>query len=217
MDNTVGSLTQFQRSVIIGTILGDGYLRIFPGRKDALLEINHSYKQKEYVDWKYKILESVCSSPPKIRKGNGKRIAYRFYTKQLTELTRFYRLFYKNGKKVVPQNLVLDPIILSVWFMDDGSKCRDSDVYLNTQQLERVDQEKLITKLKRLDLQATINKDKNYCRLRFLKSSVPKLISLVDETVIPSMRYKLSYNPVETDPLNAERVIASAIANTSSP
>ena len=27
MDNTVGSLTQFQKSVIKGTILGDGYLR----------------------------------------------------------------------------------------------------------------------------------------------------------------------------------------------
>jgi len=50
MDNTVGSLTQLQKSIIIGCILGDGYLRIFPGRKNALLEINHSLKAKEYVD-----------------------------------------------------------------------------------------------------------------------------------------------------------------------
>ena len=38
MDNTVGSLTQLQRSVIIGSILGDGYIRIFPGRKNALMD-----------------------------------------------------------------------------------------------------------------------------------------------------------------------------------
>ena len=55
MDNTVGSLTQFQESVIIGTILGDGYLRIIPGRKNAFLEINHAFREKSYVDWKFKI------------------------------------------------------------------------------------------------------------------------------------------------------------------
>ena len=50
MDNTVGSLTQIQLSVIIGSILGDGYVRIIDGRKNAFLEINHSLKAKEYVE-----------------------------------------------------------------------------------------------------------------------------------------------------------------------
>ena len=73
MDNTVGSLTQLQKSIIIGCILGDGYLRIFPGRKNALMEINHSAKAKDYVDWKYSVLENAVASEPKIRKGNGIR------------------------------------------------------------------------------------------------------------------------------------------------
>jgi hypothetical protein len=83
MDNAVGSLTQFQKDIIIGCVLGDGYLRIFPGRKNALLEINHSVKAKYYVEWKYSILKNIAGAPPKIRKCNGKRLAYRFYTKQL--------------------------------------------------------------------------------------------------------------------------------------
>ena len=58
MDNTVGSLSQMQRSVIIGSLLGDGYLRIISGRRNAFLEINHSIKQKDYVDWKYAILKN---------------------------------------------------------------------------------------------------------------------------------------------------------------
>jgi len=99
MDNTVGSLTQLQKSVIIGTLLGDGYLRVIPGRKNAILEINHSFKAKDYVDWKYFVLKNVTRSSPKIRKNNKGRIAYRFYTKQLPELTEMYRLFYKNNKK----------------------------------------------------------------------------------------------------------------------
>ena len=42
----MGSLTKYQKSLIVGTILGDGYLRIMPGRQDAFLEINHSFSQK---------------------------------------------------------------------------------------------------------------------------------------------------------------------------
>jgi len=77
MGNTVGSLTQEQKSIVIGSILGDGYLRIVPGRRDAFLEINHSITEKPYVDWKYKKLKNLVKSASKPRKGNGKRIAYK--------------------------------------------------------------------------------------------------------------------------------------------
>jgi len=191
MDNTVGSLTQLQRSIIIGSILGDGYLRIFPGRKNALMEFNHSFKQKEYVDWKYSALKNISGSTPKIKIGKGNRISYRFYSKQLPELTKLYKLFYKDGKKIIPQAVNLDPITLSVWFMDDGSKCRSVDVYLNTQQFSINDQKKLIMALDKLDLKTKLNKDKIYYRLRFLKSSLPKLKELLKDKIIPSMQYKI--------------------------
>jgi hypothetical protein len=61
--------------------LGDGYLRQMPNRKDAFLEINHSFVAKDYVDWKYSILKNISKNPPKIRKGNGNRICYRFFTR----------------------------------------------------------------------------------------------------------------------------------------
>lgn len=87
MDNTVGSLTQLQKSVIVGSLLGDGYIRIMLGRKDAFLEINHSIKAKEYVDWKYSVLKNICKSSPQKRKSGENRIAYRFFTKQHSEIT----------------------------------------------------------------------------------------------------------------------------------
>ena len=198
MDNTVGSLTQLQRSIIIGSLLGDGYLRIVPGRKAALLEINHAFSQKRYVDWKYNMLVSLCRSAPKARANNGKKIAYRFSTRQHQELTDLYKLFYRNGKKLIPSNLCLDPIMLAVWFMDDGSKCRDSDVYLNTQQFTMENQVKLLEYLNKLDLKASLNKDKDYYRIRFISSSIDKLKELVGQNIVPSMYYKISYNPVET-------------------
>ena len=191
MDNTVGSLTQTQKSIIIGSILGDGYLRVIKGRRNAFLEINNSVKQKEYVDWKYNQLKSIVKSPPKSRRSNGNRVAYRFYTRQHPELTGLWQRFYKNGCKTIPDNLQLNPIILAVWFMDDGSKCRLSDIYLNTKQFDDESQRRLIYALNELGLKVRLNKDKIYHRIRFIKSSLPKLNNLIERHIIPSMRYKI--------------------------
>lgn len=191
MDNTVGSLTQFQKSLVIGCVLGDGYLRTMSGRTDAFLEINHSYKARMYVDWKYRALRAVCVSGPVARKGNQGRIAYRFFTKQDHDFSNLYQRFYKDGRKIIPRDLLLDPVTLSVWFMDDGSRCGMSDYYLNTQQFERSDQELLIEKLQILGLRSSLNKDKTYYRIRFFLDSVPRLRDLIKKHCIPEMMYKL--------------------------
>ena len=78
MDNTAGSLTKLERSIIIGSLLGDGHMRIIPGRSDAFLEINHSIKAKGYVDYKFNKLKRICESAPKERTTNEGRSAYRF-------------------------------------------------------------------------------------------------------------------------------------------
>ena len=195
MVNTVGSLTQFERSIIIGSLLGDGYMRIIPGRNDAFLEINHSIKAKDYVDYKYESLKSICSSGPKERPTNDGRVAYRFFTKQHKELTEIYNRFYKNNKKIIPKDLVLDPVVLSVWYMDDGSKCRDHDIYLNTQQFSINDQNILLTKLRLVGIDARLNKDKKYHRIRILKTSIKKFMEIISPHIFKSMQYKLVMTP----------------------
>jgi hypothetical protein len=199
--NTVGSLTQRQKSIILGSVLGDGHLRRVKNRANAFLEINHSSKQKEYVDWKYVELESLVNSSPRLYKNGRDRTAYRFTTRQHPELTAMMDLFYQDGKKIIPDNLILDEIALAVWYMDDGSKCRDNDIYLNTQQLDQISQKKLVVALKKcFGLEIRMNKDKHYMRLRFLKRSVPLLMNLIQNYVVPSMGYKIKLDPVETDP-----------------
>ena len=43
-----------------------------------------------------------------------------------------------------------------------------------------------------------LNKDKKYYRIRFLKHSIARFFSIIDTHIIPSMKYKMSYDPVET-------------------
>jgi len=127
----VGSLTSTQKEILIGSLLGDGTLRKQGTRTNALLEINHSFQYKEYVDWKYYHFQEYVKTPPKFRHGNGNRIAYRFTTQSLPVFTKYYQQFYAD-KKVIASNFKITNLLLSVWFMDDGSKSRNS-FYLNTQ------------------------------------------------------------------------------------
>ncbi len=183
----MGSLTEEQKSILIGSLLGDGTMRI---KKNAHLEINHSYDQKVLVDWIFQKFEKLVTTSPKWRKGNGKREAYRFATQKLPILTPFYNQFYKNGKKVIPSDLKLNGLSLAVWFMDDGSKSRSS-IYLNTQQFTKDEQIRLVNLLKdQFGIESTLNKDKIYHRIRIRTQSVKRFIDLVKEFVLEEFRYK---------------------------
>lgn len=195
MDNTVGSLTEFERSIIIGSILGDGYMKIMTDTSDAFLEVNHSIKAKDYVDFKYNSLKRICKSKPKERENTDNRITYRFFTKQHPELTELYKKFYKNGRKMIPENLEINPLILSVWYMDNASKSHDSDIYLNTQQFSFQEQKRLLSFLRNIGIRARLNKDKKYYRIKILKESISKIMKIIEPHIIESMRYKLVMTP----------------------
>lgn len=183
----MGSLSEVQQQLILGTIIGDGYMR---KKTNAHLQITHSIKQREYVDWKYQILRNLVITLPKLYKGNNGRIGYRFFTKSLPEITYFYNRFYKNKVKIIPKDIILSPLALAVWYMDDGSKSYKS-CYFNTQQLDIKSQINLIKALSKFGLKSRLNKDKTYFRIRILTSSTPKLVNIITPYVIKSMRYKI--------------------------
>lgn len=195
-DNTEGSLTEKQKEIIVGSLLGDGTMRI---KTNALLEINHNFGQKELVDWMYSSLKQFVGTGPKVRKGNGKRIAYRFTTKSLPIFTSFYNRFFLNGRKKIPTYINLSPLVLAVWFMGDGSKSRSS-IYLNTQQFS-LEEQKLLCKMlyKQWQIETTLNKDKRYLRIRIRVSSIEKFVSLIKPYLLKQFYYKLPYDPVSTD------------------
>ena len=188
MANTAGSLTKVQESILIGSLLGDGTMR---KKINAYLEINHAYSQKPLVDWMYNQFKNLVITPPKWRRGNGSREAYRFFTRSLPEFTPFYNEFFTNGKKIIPDSLKLNALSLAVWFMDDGSKSR-SAIYLNTQQFSVDEQKKLIFVLKdQFGLDSTLNKDKIYFRIRVRSESSKKMVKIIEKYILPNFRYKL--------------------------
>src|SRR5262245_21036075 len=109
-------------SVIVGSLLGDGYLT-----PNGSLQIEHCLAQAAYTSWKYQMLEPIAGRLPAVVERYDSRTqktyrSLRFYTKAV--LKSFRDGFYQDRKKIVPANLgdILDPLAVAVWFMDDGGR-----------------------------------------------------------------------------------------------
>ncbi len=189
-------LTDKQISVIVGTLLGDGYLD--KTTMGYSLRLHHGKSQEEYVLWKYNILKNIVNSQPKTYKTRENTIKMYFRTVSHPYFLSLRKLFYRNGKKIFPGKFlekIFDPLILATWLMDDGtnelgtSKC----VKINSQSFSHKEHETICGVLKKkFDLDANVNKDRQYFRIRFYQRSMPRLIKIVRPYILPSMLYKFS-------------------------
>lgn len=202
-------LSEVQRALVIGSILGDGNLRI-PGRnKEANFIIDHGEEQKDYVFWKYKLMKEWVLTPPKKviriyhKDRNRKTISWRFLTIAHPEFTPFYRMFYLGEKKIVPESikkLLIHPLTLAVWVMDDGTRSGES-FFLNTQNFTRKEQEELILCLKEnFGIEGKINihsywENKIFYRIRINSAFLEKFYKLTGSYILPQFHYKFPLYP----------------------
>ena len=180
-------LTKEQQEIVIGTLLGDGYLDATT--RGFALRINHGIMQKAYVDWKYQKLKVFTNSPPR-----QSARSYYFRTVTHSYFSDLRKSFYHQHLKVLPINLLnwLTPLVLGVWIMDDGAKDYHQ-LRINTQSFSQEENGTIISILKaKLGINATLNRDKNRFRLRISANSMSSVRQLVAPYILPSMRYKLS-------------------------
>ena len=174
-EDDFGNLPKKQQEFIIGSLLGDGRLECRSLKRTARLRIHHADSEKDYLFWKYGLLREITIVVPKRNQYIDKRfktnvVSWYFHTKTLPSLGRFHTLFYKNGKKVIPDNLqkLISPFSLAVLVMDDGCLYKHS-LILNTQCFTaREEQLRIINILKKkFDVEVGLNKDRNNFRLYF--------------------------------------------------
>ena len=196
-----------EKEIIIGTILGDAHLYMM--KTAARLEIGHSEKQKQYLFWKYKELQKLTSAKPHHitifdSRYNKKYFQWRFKTKIHRFFTNLHKYFYlRNGKKIVPREIcsfLTSPLSLAVWFMDDGGRRNDCyGVFLNTLSFTKAEHELLRKCLKQnFALNSRLHWIKDGYRLYIPSKDVKHFSELIHPYIIPSMIYKLPYNPVTT-------------------
>ena len=188
--------TETQKSLVIGTILGDGCLNQNWSKTNYRLTINHAIKQKEYVWWKYEILKPYILTEPKIHEGTQ---SYRLRTINHPYLSKLRNDFYPIRIKIVPSNiadLLKNQLTLAVWFMDDGNvsmwQGKLRGYHINTQSFSEAENQMLVSALnKAWNIEVTSQKNNGKYRLYIGSNSKIKFRSLIEKFILPSMKYKL--------------------------
>ena len=177
-------LTPVEKEVIIACLLGDGTLS--KSGKNYRLRIEHNSKHKEYVEWKYNLLKRICVSEIQYMDAHS---SYRFGTIGHPEITLLRQIWYQPDKQIINE-LKLTPLMIAVWFMDDGTKHRDT-VDISVHNFSPVSIKMLRKQLWKFSIETTINSDSKGARLYILKKSYPNFKTLVAPYVQKCMAYKL--------------------------
>ncbi|MHC4912453.1 MAG: hypothetical protein ACYTE5_05540 [Planctomycetota bacterium] len=178
-------LSNDELRVINGCLLGDGTLTV--SGKNFRIRIEHSLAQQEYVMWKYGRLKSLTITSPKVVSAHR---SIRFGTVGHPYITQLRRQWYDRGRKKLPENFDLDEFMLSIWFMDDGCRHRDT-VDISVHNFDMKDISKLQVLLKQKGVGSTVNSDQKGYRLYILKDSYSVFKRLVKPYMIKCMAYKL--------------------------
>jgi len=191
-------LSEVQREILIGKLLGDGHLETNNGITYRL-KIEHSIKQQDYVQWLYQNFKDWVLTPPKIKTKflNDKtyqniwfntvfHIAFRYYGKQ----------FYQDKQKVVPKYIsrILKSRAMAVWFMDDGSikSQHHRALILNTQGFLIKDQKLLQNALlSKWQIESSLRKQKEGWQILITGESAIKFAQIIIPYLLPSFDYKL--------------------------
>ena len=194
-------LTKAQKSALVGMILGDGFLQK-TGKKNARLRLEHSLKQKEYLEWKVSLLPKLFQGKVKIleRKHPKTGRIYKYVRVQSNSspfLGKMRELFYPKGKKIIPpkaKSLLKHPLGLAIWYLDDGYYYkRDNVGYLYLGKISKKEANIALGLLEsNFGIKTKVLDKKNKgLALYFSPNQTERLKKTIQRFVIPSMIYKL--------------------------
>lgn len=188
-------LSDIQREVLIGTLLGDGALK--KRGKYHRLHIKHSVNQLPFVEYKREIFSNIVNMQMRVfaQKVGEKEYSFvEFVTLTHPEFSKFYFEFYKGGKKTISQQIAkqLTPLSLAVWFMDDG--CAEyAGLSFNTQCFSLDELQHLSKRLREaFMIETSIRRNKNGWIIYIPKRYIFKFRSIVEGKILDEFRYKLT-------------------------
>lgn len=199
-------LTYDEEQVLIGTMIGDGHLRLPDDCKTVSGEFVHSTKQKDYCHWKYDKLKRFCKEPFDTYQ-DDKRTGKRYYKTMCRIYANpvfnvYYNNLYNDRVKYLSAYIVnkLDPLAIAIWYMDDGTYNHGSYT-LCTNSFETENLALLVDMFKnKYNIQFRID-SKNQIVIKGKENAI-KFKDLIEEYVLDDFKYKLR-GPLKT-PLNGE-------------
>jgi hypothetical protein len=208
-------LTDLEKEIIVGELLGDGNLTIDHRNTNnvAIPFYRHSSKFKEYLEWLSKIMPSLrwCeiteTDHHMTKKSGEQQISFRLRSQCHPELFEIYNMFYRFNEnneqyKIVPTDLKLTPTMLRHWFIGDGSAGEYScgrrngiqrkawQMYLATFCFSEKEVEYLINQLGLLGIKAEKNRKQAGLCIRIAAESFDTFYQTIGKCPVPCYQYK---------------------------
>ncbi len=193
------ALSKTQEQIVIGLLLGDGYLE-FDKFKASRLQIKQAECKKEYVLWLYDQFVTKVKTGPKQRPDT---LQWYFSTRSLSDMEKYRLLFYKDRKKIVPRNIkeiLTSPLTLAIWFMDDGTmdyRVKSHYSFTFSTDSFTVKQVMLLQNVLRdnfgieSSIQTPSSRGKKYTKLYIGKSGRDTFLKIVSPYILNCFAYKL--------------------------
>lgn len=200
--NRIGPHNYDVISVIVGLMLGDGYAHLRTGEGVRIcLRQGLIHKQYLFSLYKFFLERGYCSKleprqyTRKLKNSDKVYYGYEFNLYTFRSLNWIHKLFYKNGKKIVPLDLknLITPLSLAVWISDDGG-WTNGGVRIATNDFTLNEVTYLADILKsKFKLDVTIQKIsiQNKFSIYIKKNSLFKLKEIIFPYLDSSMYYKL--------------------------
>lgn len=187
----------FQRSILIGIILSDGWIQRRRGWNPRI-GFKQSMKNFEFFWDVFTQLSTLCSGYPWLTK-NIKRgklfFSIEFNTRRLKSLIEIYDLFFlDDSKKIIKVELFdyLNYISIAYWIMGDGSK-KNKGITLCTDSFSFKEVVLLMNILRiKFDINSTIHLEKNKPRIYINNRELQKILPYIKPYIVKSMLYKFS-------------------------
>lgn len=191
-------LSDVQREMLVGILLGDACLETQNAGRTYRLKIEQGAAHADYVQHLYEALRDWVLSPPRSKQGQTRGVTtinLAFQTVSHAELAEFGELFYRDRRKIVPVNIgdLLTARGLAYWYMDDGSmkSSESKGVLFNTHAYQPDEISTLIAVLGEFGLDAKHRRQTDGVQIYVSGRSFERFVELVDPYVIEAMRYKV--------------------------
>lgn len=196
-------ITKKSRNIALALAFGDGCIHT-----RGYLSMRHGLKQKEYLEYKKQLLNSVGIKTTDcyyVTNGGYGSWELRTYTHDFFKA--FRKLLYKPSKNIAQRKVLnkLTPLGIAIWYMDDGGlskkkkngKISGNELMLNTG-LQKEENQIIIDYFKEVwDISFNQYKNHGVYRLACGTKEARKFIKIVKPYVeqVPSMLYKIDIKP----------------------
>jgi nucleoside-diphosphate-sugar epimerase len=183
-----------QLSFICGKILGDAHLS---NSRRSSIAINQT--DSEWVKVCHRVLQPFGANPIRVWKRTRElKPQHNFRVSSSAWLVKMRSIFYPDGKKVVPRELISElwsPELLAAWYMDDGCISEHRYARLATHGFTKDDVFWIADEFNKRGVYVNPRLQRisgtDYWGINFTKPGSDRLFEIVGRYVIPTMRYKL--------------------------